>query len=78
VAGAPDPFPVGTGGGIYNSGGTLTITNSTVSGNAASGQHDGQPGARTAASLAAVPSPTALSATTMLPSQVAVLKAARH
>jgi hypothetical protein len=28
-AGAPDPFPVGFGGGIYNYG-TLTITNSTI------------------------------------------------
>ena len=31
-AGAPDPFPVGIGGGIYNYG-TLTITNSTINSN---------------------------------------------
>jgi hypothetical protein len=32
LAGVTDPFPVGTGGGIYSSG-TLTITNSTIRGN---------------------------------------------
>jgi hypothetical protein len=66
-AGAPDPFPVGFGGGIYNygtltitnstinsnevwlagggiyNGGTLTINSSTVSRNGATGQHDGKP-----------------------------------
>lgn len=65
------------GGGIYNNG-TLTISSSTVSGNGLVVNMMASRGAMAAASRAVAPSPTALSATTMLPSQVAVSKAARH